>query len=437
MASDRWAPYSSTLIVLPQWDHCELTDKQVAEALGHDYPIGDYKEAIRKLYQEHAPARSSRSVERAIADAEERGVLPALYRRSYLDYAYGGATVRHIILVRHGQYEEQRELYRPLAKADRDFGMPMDEVFLDVDSKQVLTELGRRQAEATGVKLRQLLAPVFETPGRETHVRMHVSSLERAKETADIIGKHLPSSVRRLPPDPNLAEGWPLAHRIPFPQGAPQEESRLVHVEGARIEAAFRGLFYRGKPGQPPTREEAKAAAAKLAASDSALPPPQPQPIRRQSRGAVASGADAIAAVAAGAGGGVSHGPSAGAPSPHAPPPHAQQGMAGGAGGGAPTSAPPPADVHAAAAAAAAAAPAVVPRHEYDIVVCHGNVIRYFALRALQLPPEAWLRLCTFNCSLTHLVIWPHGSVSCNSIGDVGHLSLEETTFSMHEGYEW
>ena len=74
MPSDRWAPYSSTLIVLPQWDHCELTDKQVAEALGHDYPIADYKEAIRKLYQEHAPARSSRSVERAIADAEERGV---------------------------------------------------------------------------------------------------------------------------------------------------------------------------------------------------------------------------------------------------------------------------------------------------------------------------------------------------------------------------
>ena len=41
----------------------------------------------------------------------------------------------------------------------------------------------------------------------------------------------------------------------------------------------------------------------------------------------------------------------------------------------------------------------------YDIVVCHGNVIRFMALRALQLPPEAWLRLCTFNCSLTYLVV--------------------------------
>jgi len=28
-----------------------------------------------------------------------------------------------------------------------------------------------------------------------------------------------------------------------------------------------------------------------------------------------------------------------------------------------------------------------------EIVVCHANVIRYFAMRALQLPPEAWLRI--------------------------------------------
>ncbi|EGB10342.1 hypothetical protein AURANDRAFT_5074, partial [Aureococcus anophagefferens] len=60
--------------------------------------------------------------------------------------------------------------------------------------------------------------------------------------------------------------------------------------------------------------------------------------------------------------------------------------------------------------------------HEYEIVVCHGNVIRYFALRALQLPPEAWLRLCTFNCSVTYLVVRPSGSVSLRALGDIGHL---------------
>ena len=340
------------------WDKCQLTDRAVAKALNHDYPITDYAAAIRKLYKEHAPTR--KDVDKLIAEAAHQKELPALYRRAYLQHAYGGAVTRHIILVRHGQYEEQRELYRPLAKADRDFGMPMDEKHWEVDAKQVLTPLGRQQAEATGVKLKEILSKVLTTPGRESQVRVHVSNLARAKETADIILKHLPSErVRRLPPDPNLAEGWPLAHRIPFPDGAPQAEARDVHVEGARIEAAFRALFYRGKPGQPP--------------------PPK--------------AADSGAAEESGSGGG--------------------DGISGSLSG------------------------KKVPRHEYDIVVCHGNVIRYFALRALQLPPEAWLRLCTFNCSLTHIVIWPHGGVSLNSLGDVGHLTMEETTFSMNEGYEW
>jgi len=71
------------------------------------------------------------------------------------------------------------------------------------------------------------------------------------------------------------------------------------------------------------------------------------------------------------------------------------------------------------------------------VVVCHANVIRYFVCRALQLPPEAWLRLCTYNCSLTHIKVRPSGSVSLISLGDTGHLRLEESSFSMHEGYEW
>ena len=77
------------------------------------------------------------------------------------------------------------------------------------------------------------------------------------------------------------------------------------------------------------------------------------------------------------------------------------------------------------------------PSSRYDIIVCHGNVIRYFFLRALQLPPEAWLRLCTFNCSLTYFTIRPTGGVSCRTLGDVGHLDMERTTFSGHHGFNW
>jgi serine/threonine-protein phosphatase PGAM5 len=76
-------------------------------------------------------------------------------------------------------------------------------------------------------------------------------------------------------------------------------------------------------------------------------------------------------------------------------------------------------------------------RHEFDIIVCHGNVIRYMFCRALQLPPEAWLRLSIFNCSLTYLMLKPNGRVSCRMLGDIGHLGYDHSTFSMNHGFVW
>ena len=175
--------------------------------------------------------------------------------------------------------------------------------------------------------------------------------------------------MRRLAPDPNLAEGYPPAHRIPYSKGALADGAREVHVEGARMEAAYRALVYRGWPPDPPDD------------------------------GAGGGRGDGAAEVASDGAAGAATAPGKLSPRASKPP--------------------------------------RVSQHEYDIVVCHGNVIRYMALRALQLPPEAWLRLCTYNCSLTHLKIRPTGSVSMISLGDTGHLSLDETSFSMHAGYEW
>ena len=66
--------------------------------------------------------------------------------------------------------------------------------------------------------------------------------------------------------------------------------------------------------------------------------------------------------------------------------------------------------------------------HEFEIIVCHGNVIRYFFMRALQLPPEAWLRLSLYNCSLSYFTIGANGNVGCRLLGDVGHLEMKHTT---------
>lgn len=77
------------------------------------------------------------------------------------------------------------------------------------------------------------------------------------------------------------------------------------------------------------------------------------------------------------------------------------------------------------------------PDHEFEVIVCHGNIIRFFFCRALQLPPEAWLRLSIFNCSMTYFIIKPNGYVSCRMLGDIGHLGYEESTFSMLHGFAW
>ncbi|XP_054718248.1 serine/threonine-protein phosphatase PGAM5, mitochondrial-like [Uloborus diversus] len=64
----------------------------------------------------------------------------------------------------------------------------------------------------------------------------------------------------------------------------------------------------------------------------------------------------------------------------------------------------------------------------YEIIVCHANVIRYFVCRALQFPPEAWLRFSLHHCSITWVAIPPTGRVRVYAIGDSGHLSKDKMT---------
>ncbi|CAJ0914476.1 unnamed protein product, partial [Mesorhabditis belari] len=66
----------------------------------------------------------------------------------------------------------------------------------------------------------------------------------------------------------------------------------------------------------------------------------------------------------------------------------------------------------------------------YEVVVCHANVIRYFVCRALQFPPEGWLRMSLGNGSITWLIIRPNGRVSIRNLGDIGHLPPEKISYS-------
>jgi serine/threonine-protein phosphatase PGAM5 len=60
------------------------------------------------------------------------------------------------------------------------------------------------------------------------------------------------------------------------------------------------------------------------------------------------------------------------------------------------------------------------PRH--DVVVCHGNVIRYFVTKVLGVDTEAWLGMFIANCGLTVVRVQADGSMRLVSYNDVGHL---------------
>lgn len=65
------------------------------------------------------------------------------------------------------------------------------------------------------------------------------------------------------------------------------------------------------------------------------------------------------------------------------------------------------------------------------VLVCHGNVIRYLVLRALQLDPQAWLRTAVYNGSVTILEVRADGGVSLRALGDCGHFPPEMITYSL------
>jgi hypothetical protein len=101
---------------------------------------------------------------------------------------FSGKT-RHIILIRHGQYDETHT----------------------EDENRHLTELGKRQAHQTGLRLATMaqcgtIHPDFTGPCRIKAI--HVSDMVRAKETAAIIASHLPG-VPLTDPDPLLNEALP------------------------------------------------------------------------------------------------------------------------------------------------------------------------------------------------------------------------------------
>lgn len=63
-------------------------------------------------------------------------------------------------------------------------------------------------------------------------------------------------------------------------------------------------------------------------------------------------------------------------------------------------------------------------RRRIEVLVSHGNLIRYFACRVLSIAPESWSTLGSSHCGITELRIAPENHVRLIGHNETGHLPV-------------
>lgn len=66
----------------------------------------------------------------------------------------------------------------------------------------------------------------------------------------------------------------------------------------------------------------------------------------------------------------------------------------------------------------------------HDVLVCHGNVIRWFVCKALGVDLQQWSRMEIANASLTVITVRPDGTTRLEIFSDVGHVPIAKQTWS-------
>ena len=67
---------------------------------------------------------------------------------------------------------------------------------------------------------------------------------------------------------------------------------------------------------------------------------------------------------------------------------------------------------------------------EHDVLVCHGNVIRWFVNRAIGNDTRHWTSLDIGHASLTVIAVRPDGGIRLVMFSDVGHIPVGEQTWA-------
>lgn len=66
-------------------------------------------------------------------------------------------------------------------------------------------------------------------------------------------------------------------------------------------------------------------------------------------------------------------------------------------------------------------------RHE--LLVCHGNIIRYLVTKALKVRSLAWCDMDILQCSLTTIEVKQNGDCRLLSFNETGHIPIKSRTF--------
>jgi serine/threonine-protein phosphatase PGAM5 len=67
---------------------------------------------------------------------------------------------------------------------------------------------------------------------------------------------------------------------------------------------------------------------------------------------------------------------------------------------------------------------------ERDVLVCHGNVIRWLTCRALGADTKSWRAMEIANASITVIAVRADGSTRLVTYSEVGYLPLEDQTWA-------
>lgn len=55
----------------------------------------------------------------------------------------------------------------------------------------------------------------------------------------------------------------------------------------------------------------------------------------------------------------------------------------------------------------------------HELIICHGNIIRYLIARALKIDPHTWAYLMVDHCSLSQVIVGPNNVPSTEQFGEI------------------